>query len=103
MTPIENLTHFDLQHHSERRARSLTDADIAEIVAQINKSKHLDCRFESISVDDLEEAIKFYKNFNTFMAESRGTIWKALLVLGVGGTFGLIILGVYAKIRENIL
>ena len=103
MTPIENLTHFDLQHHSERRARSLTDADIAEIVAQINKSKHLDCRFEGISVEDLEEAVKFYKNFNKFMSESSSTIWKALLVIGVGGTIGLIVLGAYAKIKENIL
>lgn len=87
----------------ERRMRSLTDADISAIVDQINKSKHLDCRFDSISLDDLEEAIKFYKNFNKFMSESSSTIWKALLVLGVGGTIGLIILGAYAKIKENIL
>lgn len=87
----------------ERRIRALTDADIAAIVDQINKSKHLDCRFDAISVDDLEEAIKFYKNFNKFMSESSSTIWKALLVIGVGGTIGLIILGAYAKIKENIL
>ena len=103
MTPIEDLTYFDPRQHPERRARTLTDADIEEIVEQINKSKHLDCRFETISVDDLEEAVKFYKNFNSFMAESKGTIWKALLVLGVGGTIGLIVLGAYAKIKENIL
>lgn len=103
MAPIEDLTYFDPRQHSERRARTLTDADIEEIVEQINKSKHLDCRFESVSVEDLEEAVKFYKNFNAFMAESRCTIWKALLVLGVGGTIGLIILGAYAKIKENIL
>ena len=103
MTPIEDLTYFDPQHHPERRARTLTDADINEIVHQINTSKHLDCRFESISVEDLEEAVKFYKNFNKFMSESSATIWKALLVLGVGGTVGLIVLGAYAKIKENIL
>ena len=103
MTPIEDLTYFDPQHHSDRRVRSLTDADIEEIVEQINKSKYLDCRFEAISVEDLEEAVKFYKNFNKFMSESSTTIWKALLVLGVGGTIGLIVLGVYAKIKENIL
>ena len=103
MTPIEDLTYFDPRQHPERRARTLTDADINAIVDQINKSKHLDCRFESISVDDLEEAIKFYKNFNKFMSESSSTIWKALLVLGVGGTIGLMLLGAYAKIKENIL
>ena len=103
MSPIEDLTYFGHQQHPERRARTLTDADIDEIVHQINKSKHLDCRFEGISVEDLEEAVKFYKNFNAFMADSRNTIWKALLVLGVGGTIGLIVLGVYAKIKENIL
>ena len=103
MTPIEDLTYFDPQQHPECRARTLTDADIDEIAHQINKSKHLNYRFEDISVEDLEEAIKFYKNFNAFMAESRNTIWKAMLVLGVGGTIGLIVLGVYAKIKENIL
>ena len=103
MTPIEDLTYFDPRQHPERRARTLTDADIDAIVDHINKSKHLDCRFDSISLDDLEEAIKFYKNFNKFMSESSSTIWKALLVLGVGGTIGLMLLGAYAKIKENIL
>lgn len=90
-------------YNVERRIRALTDADVDAIVNKINKSKHLDCRFDTISVEDLEEAVKFYKNFNKFMAESSTTIWKALLVLGVGGTIGLIVLGAYAKIKENIL
>ena len=90
-------------HTVERRIRALTDADVDAIVNKINKSKHLDCRFDTISVEDLEEAVKFYKNVNKFMSESSTTIWKALLVLGVGGTIGLIVLGAYAKIKENIL
>ena len=86
----------------ERRSRNLTDADIEELVTQINKARHLDCRFDSISNDDLEEAVEFYKNFNKLMAESGSTIWKTVLVLGVGGFCSLILLGIYSKIKQNI-
>ena len=88
--------------HTTHRTRNLTNEDIEEIVRQVNNSRHLDCRFDNISADDLEEAIQFYKNFNKFMSESSSTIWKAILVIGVGGVLGLIVLGIYAKIREHI-
>lgn len=86
----------------ERRSRNLTDEDIEHIVRRINASRHLDCRFYSIDSEDLAEAIKFYKNFNKFMAESGNTIWKAFLVIGLGGTIGLVVLGIYAKIKQGI-
>ena len=90
------------QRAGERRLRSVTDADIEHIVRRINETRHLDCRFESIKTEDLEEAIKFYKNFNKFMSESGSTIWKAFLVLGLTGALGLIMLGIYAKIKQGI-
>lgn len=86
----------------ERRHRNLTDADIDELVKKINASKHLDCRFNKITDTDLEEAVEFYKNFNKLMAESGNTIWKTLLVLGVGGLASLFLLGVYSKIKQNL-
>jgi len=86
----------------ERRHRNLTDADIQELVTQINNAKHLNCRFNSIANDDLEEAVKFYKNFNSFMEDSKSTIWKAILVLGVGGTITLLILGFISKVKSNL-
>lgn len=92
----------DFPTHRERRSRNLTNEDIEEIVLQLNQARHLDCRFDNITTEDLEEAVKFYKNFNKFISESNTTIWKAFLVLGVGGVFGLVILGIYAKIREHI-
>lgn len=86
----------------ERRHRNLTDADIKELVIQINEAKHLNCRFDGISNDDLKEAVKFYKNFNSFMEESKSTIWKAVLVLGVGGTLTLLILGLITKLKGDV-
>ena len=88
--------------HIERRRRNLTADDIEELVHRINASKHLDCRFHGISNTDLEEAVEFYKNFNKLMAESGNTIWKTVLVLGVGGLCSLILLGIYSKIKQNI-
>ena len=84
------------------RERNLTEADIDALVKKINEVKHLDCRFDKIDSADLEEAVEFYKNFNKLMAESGSTIWKTLLVLGVGGVASLLLLGVYSKIRQNI-
>lgn len=84
------------------RERNLTEADIDALVKKINEVKHLDCRFDKIDSADLEEAVEFYKNFNKLMAESGSTIWKTLLVLGVGGVVSLLLLGVYSKIRQNI-
>ena len=86
----------------ERRHRNLTDADIQELVNQINNAKHLNCRFNNITNGDLEEAVKFYKNFNSFMEDSKSTIWKAILVLGVGGTITLLILGFISKVKSNL-
>lgn len=97
-----NHDNADFPTHRERRSRNLTNEDIEEIVRQVNHSRHLDCRFDNITNGDLEEAVKFYKNFNKFMSESSSTIWKAVLVIGVGGVLGLIVLGIYAKIREHI-
>ena len=84
------------------RERNLTEEDIDALVKKINEVKHLDCRFSTISNGDLEEAVEFYKNFNKLMAESGSTIWKTVLVLGVGGLCSLILLGVYSKIIQNI-
>ena len=93
----------DFPQRSERRTRNLTNEDIEEIVRQVNQSKHLDCRFTNISTDDLEEAVEFYRNFNKLMAESGSTIWKTVLVLGVGGVCSLLLLGIYSKIKNSIL
>ena len=85
----------------ERCHRNLTDADIEALVVQINHAKHLNCRFDNISNGDLEEAVKFYKNFNSFMEESKSTIWKAILTLGVGGTIVLLGLGLLTKLKGD--
>ena len=84
------------------RERNLTEADIEALVKKINEVKHLDCRFDKIASTDLEEAVEFYKNFDKLMAESGNTIWKTILVLGVGGVASLFLLGVYSKIKQNI-
>lgn len=91
-----------LRTERRHRERNLTEADIDALVKKINEVKHLDCRFHGISNSDLEEAVEFYKNFNKLMADSGNTIWKTVLVLGVGGLCSLILLGIYSKIKANI-
>ena len=47
---------------------SLSEEDIKKLAMQLTEhidiSIHDKCKFSSINLDDLEEAIKFYKNFN---------------------------------------
>ena len=86
----------------ERRSRNLTENDIDEIVRRVNLSRHLDCRFDNIEEEDLQEAVKFYKNFNKLISDSGTTIWRAFLVLGLTTAMGLIVLGIYAKIKQGI-
>jgi hypothetical protein len=79
--------------------RNLTDQDVEAIVKAIdlhNKS----CRFNRVDPTEMEEAVKFVKNFNKAMEDSRGVFRRTVLVLCVGGFAALIGKGILTKIRE---
>ena len=80
--------------------RTLSDEDIRAIVnAMVGGTEHNPCRFTDTSPDDLHEAIMFYKKFNRMIEDSQGVVWKTFLALITTGTFGLLILGVIAKMK----
>lgn len=80
--------------------RNFTDADIEAIVAAINASKHLDCRFEDISHDDLQEAVKFYRNVNAALSETRSTVRNTIISLVITGIFAIICIGAAVKLKD---
>lgn len=91
---------IDIKPNQERRRRNLTQGDIDAIVNGLEECIHSKCKFGEVNVEDMEETIKFYTNFNKFMEESRSTIWKTVLVLGIGGLFSLLVLGAIVKIGK---
>ena len=85
---------------------SLSEDDIKKLAVQLTEhidiSIHDKCKFTEISLEDLEETIKFYKNFNKLVEESKITLWKTVIIGLTTGTAGLIMLGVYHKIKEGL-
>ena len=85
---------------------SLSEDDIKKLAVQLTEhidiSIHDKCKFTDISVEDLEEAIKFYKNFNKIVEEGKITLWKTIIIGLTTGTSGLILLGIWHKIKEGM-
>ena len=85
---------------------SLSDDDIKKLAGQLTEhidiSIHDKCKFTDISLEDLEEAIKFYKNFNRVMEEGKLTLWKTLVIGLTTGTTGLMLLGIYHKFKDGM-
>jgi len=96
-------TEVDDSHRQHTRAgdrrRYFSDADIEKLVETINE-QHSMCRFGEISLEDMRESVKFYKNFNRLVDDSGNLVWKTILVTGIGGGLTLIWLGILAKIRQ---
>ena len=80
----------------------LTEDEIKKLALELNSllEDHTKCKFGSICVEDLEEAVKFYKNFNAAMESGKKTFFTTIIALISTGTVGLLILGFYYKIKE---
>lgn len=90
-----------LYQQIDGKLRTLTDEDVEAIAeAVIRRQTHL-CRFQ-VSEDELEAAVRFHQNVNQLMSETGSTIRKTLIVSGVGGLVALLILGVYAKLKQEL-
>lgn len=95
------MSGIDIKPSQERRRRNLTQGDIDAIVSGLEQCIHSKCKFGEVKVEDMEEAIKFYTNFNKFMEESKTTVWKTLLTLGVSGLMIVIMLGIAVSIASK--
>lgn len=79
----------------EKRKNILTEDDIESIAVAIHKLYKCECPIED--PQDLREAVKFFKNINSWFDGSKRTIWNTLLVALVMGILALISLGVWNK------
>ena len=94
----ENSTHM-----VESRTSIFTDDDIDRIAAAIHKKTddHWGaCRFGDLDPKIVNEAMRFYQNWNSVFGESGKIAWRTVLACGVGGFIVIIGMGVVAKIKE---
>jgi len=98
----EERREIELACYERRRSRTLTDADVQAIAAAVQGLRKHECRFDAISQEDLASTVAFKKHVNDLMAETGSTIRKTLVVVGLGGLVSLLMLGIYAKVKEII-
>jgi len=83
----------------QRRAKNLTEEDLANIVNALNENRKHECRFVGIEDEDLRAAIDFYKNINAILTDSKATIRRTLLVIILTAICGFTAAGVILRIR----
>lgn len=77
--------------------RILTDADVAAIVAAMQR-QDAHCRYD-VDPSELAEAMRFFKAFNAALEDSKRTVRNALLKLFVAGVCILLGLGALARLK----
>lgn len=98
----ENYEEHHLERIENRRARNLTDDDVAAIVEAISNQNHHACRFSRIDTEVMEEAIKFYQKMNKIMDDSKGIVGKTILVLLVTALCGIMFSGAITELIKKI-
>ena len=82
----------------------LTDEEIQKLAVEVSNNIslniHGNCTFKDINPNDLEEAVKFYKNFNSMMEDGKRTMLKTIISLSITGLFVLIAAGTVSKFKD---
>jgi len=99
-------------HDFKKRRNTLTESDLniirqtveSALTQKVEEVKRLhaaeECRFATITLDDMEEAVKFYRSVNKILDESKTTVRKTVLVFVIGSIFTILGLGVVFKIKD---
>ena len=82
-------------------SRNLTDADVEALADAIAKRQEHACRYD-VDPKALEAAIRFHQHIDKLMAETGSAIRTTLIKAGVSGLIALLLMGIYAMIRQKI-
>lgn len=80
----------------------ISDEDIERIIVAAQYRHPEVCRFDTIERTDLEEAVRFYSNFNKMMEDSKRTVRNTLLGILVLVFVGLMTEGFWGKIITRL-
>ena len=87
---------------AEDSGRRLHDDDIAAIVEQLSRIKieiHA-CRFANSEPQELIDTIRFVRNFNNAMEESKSVVRKTLLVAVIGLLISVLSYGSTVQLKK---
>lgn len=80
----------------------ISDEDIERII-QAAQYRHPDvCRFDTIKREEMEEAIRFARNLNQMMEDSKRTVRNTLLGIMILIIVGLMTEGFWGKIISRL-
>jgi len=85
------------------RKRSLTEADIADIMSALDarsEQQHL-CRFGKVTEEDFYASVEFFKSFNAGLNNGKILAAKTILVLLITLLFGVLGAGIVEKLKGN--
>lgn len=83
------------------RRKKLSDEEIDAIASAIVEKSHGNCKFINITPDDVSEAVKFYKNFNSVVENSKKTVLNTIIIVIITGLIGLTTYGAVVKINKG--
>jgi hypothetical protein len=85
-------------------SHTLTESDLQmiKLIVQETQLHAANCRFDTIERNDLEEAVRFYRNFNTMMEDSKKTIRNTFLGILVLIFVGLMTEGFWGKLISKL-
>jgi uncharacterized membrane protein len=90
----------DITPHTDKR-RHLSDGDIEAIVEALAVRQAHKCML-SVTAEQVEAAVRFHGHIEGLLSETGSTIRKTVIVTGVSGLIALLVLGVYAKMKQVV-
>lgn len=85
--------------------RRFSDEDIQALCEAITKSQAVhfaSCRFGDLTPRQVENAVKFHTHIEALLSETGSTIRKTVLTIGITGLLGLLVLGIYSKLKSAL-
>jgi len=79
--------------------RRFSDEDIEALVQALSARSHT-CRFGNLHPDRVYAAVRLTEHIESLLSETGSTVRKTILVAGIGGLLTLLILGLYAKLKQ---
>lgn len=91
----------DAPRHPPGR-HGLTREEIRMLAEELARLQPHHCRMPTVDAIKLDAAIRFYQHVDQLLTETGSTVRKTVIVVGISGLLSLLVLGIYAKIKEAI-
>jgi len=101
MNSRSDMTEHRLEQQYHDRKRSLTDADINDLLDAFDKRQDgiHQCRFGKVSEEDFYASVEFFKSINAGLSSGKAIAAKTVLVLLITFLCGVLGAGVVSRLK----